>query len=539
MASSPGPSPEPEPVPATAVPPQAAAYLARHPAPLAAADALIRDGEGRLLLVDPTYKPGWDLPGGMLDDEVPHEALEREVREELGLGTDRLRVGRLLAVDALPREAYGRSLLAFVYAAHADPAPGIGELALQSAEIRAAAWVAEDEALERLPERLRRRVTAALAAERGAHTAWLHDGHPAPADGRDRRAMLPAPAMAVAAVVTDQAGRVLVVRRTRRGSWDLPGGTAHAQETPEQAAVRALAGELGLVPPELGRLLAVDSVPARLPDRAAAVHVFHVGPLSPEQAAAVLRPDGGVTAAEWLTPREAAARLPHPAGQRLRHGVEALAAGSIAHLAGGEVRTGSPVGVSAERRTEEESVCALSMPELIAQRPKLLVGAAVICTDESGRVLVVEPAYGPGGRWQLPGGGIDSDVGETPRQAAAREAREELGLPLRIGPLLGTDWTTPGPDPSHTQGLARITYLYDGGVLDAETLAAVELPPAELSSWRLVAPEGLDEVFVPRIAGRVRCCLSARGSDGGAVDLVDGRPYCELGQQAHPVEGLT
>jgi hypothetical protein len=28
------------------------------------ADALIRDEAGRILLVDPNYKPDWDLPGG-------------------------------------------------------------------------------------------------------------------------------------------------------------------------------------------------------------------------------------------------------------------------------------------------------------------------------------------------------------------------------------------------------------------------------------------------------------------------------------------
>ncbi|HUR02170.1 MAG TPA: NUDIX hydrolase, partial [Nonomuraea sp.] len=30
-------------------------------------DALIRDHHGRVLLVDPTYKPDWDVPGGMAE----------------------------------------------------------------------------------------------------------------------------------------------------------------------------------------------------------------------------------------------------------------------------------------------------------------------------------------------------------------------------------------------------------------------------------------------------------------------------------------
>lgn len=48
--------------------------------------ALVTDGEGRLLLVRPTYRPGWLPPGGFLGrHEVPREALVREVWEELGL----------------------------------------------------------------------------------------------------------------------------------------------------------------------------------------------------------------------------------------------------------------------------------------------------------------------------------------------------------------------------------------------------------------------------------------------------------------------
>src|SRR3989475_12796240 len=50
------------------------------------ADVILRDRAGRLLLVDPTYKPDWDVPGGMAEaNEPPHEAARRELREELGL----------------------------------------------------------------------------------------------------------------------------------------------------------------------------------------------------------------------------------------------------------------------------------------------------------------------------------------------------------------------------------------------------------------------------------------------------------------------
>ena len=62
-----------------------------------AAKVLIRDRQDRILLVDPSYKPAWDLPGGMVElNEPPHVAAKREVKEELGL---HVRATVLLLVD--------------------------------------------------------------------------------------------------------------------------------------------------------------------------------------------------------------------------------------------------------------------------------------------------------------------------------------------------------------------------------------------------------------------------------------------------------
>ena len=63
----------------------------------------------------------------------------------------------------------------------------------------------------------------------------------------------------------------------------------------------------------------------------------------------------------------------------------------------------------------------------IAGLPRVLVGAAALFRDAEGRVLLVEPNYREG--WALPGGTVESDDGETPRQGARRETLEEIGLP--------------------------------------------------------------------------------------------------------------
>ncbi|WP_432848274.1 NUDIX domain-containing protein [Amycolatopsis sp. CA-161197] len=78
-----------------------------------AAGALVRDGEGRLLFVDPTYKPFLEIPGGMVeDDESPLAACHREVREELGLD---LALGRLLLVDWMPTHGVWRDSLQLIF----------------------------------------------------------------------------------------------------------------------------------------------------------------------------------------------------------------------------------------------------------------------------------------------------------------------------------------------------------------------------------------------------------------------------------------
>lgn len=62
-----------------------------------AAGALLRAADGSVLLVKPTYKPTWDIPGGVLEPgESPRGCCEREIVEELGLD---LPLGRLLVVD--------------------------------------------------------------------------------------------------------------------------------------------------------------------------------------------------------------------------------------------------------------------------------------------------------------------------------------------------------------------------------------------------------------------------------------------------------
>ncbi|HEX7658864.1 MAG TPA: NUDIX domain-containing protein [Pseudonocardiaceae bacterium] len=77
------------------------------------ADVLLRDEHGRILLVDPAYKPDWDMPGGMAEvNESPHKAVERELKEELDLDIE---AGRLVCVDWVSPHGPWDDLLAFIF----------------------------------------------------------------------------------------------------------------------------------------------------------------------------------------------------------------------------------------------------------------------------------------------------------------------------------------------------------------------------------------------------------------------------------------
>ncbi|WP_372343369.1 NUDIX domain-containing protein [Streptomyces sp. KL116D] len=152
----------------------------------------------------------------------------------------------------------------------------------------------------------------------------------------------------------------------------------------------------------------------------------------------------------------------------------------------------------------------------IAGLPRVLVGAATLFRDGDGRVLLVEPNYREG--WALPGGTVESDDGETPRQGARRETLEEIGLDVAPGRLLAVDWVPGAGRPP------LVAYLYDGGVLAPEQVTAIRLQEAELLSWRFVARAELDAHLPGPLGGRVAAALDVLDGGSGAVELENGEP---------------
>lgn len=113
-----------------------------------AVDLLIRDRAGRSLLVNPTYKDFWDIPGGMAEaNESLAATARRELREELGLLVD---VGRLLVVDWVGPHGPWDDQLVFIFDGGVLDAGTIERIRIHDRELEEFAFLGHDDSRDRL-----------------------------------------------------------------------------------------------------------------------------------------------------------------------------------------------------------------------------------------------------------------------------------------------------------------------------------------------------------------------------------------------------
>jgi 8-oxo-dGTP diphosphatase len=119
--------------------------------------------------------------------------------------------------------------------------------------------------------------------------------------------------------------------------------------------------------------------------------------------------------------------------------------------------------------------------------PRVPIGAVAVVRDSEGQVLLVRQTYHREGvRWAAPGGWLGR--GETPQQAAVREAWEETGLRVAAGRVLGTD--------SGPYGEVSIAFecevISDSGFTPSEETDQIayfpvrDLPPMTVDTRRLL-----------------------------------------------------
>ena len=94
----------------------------------------------------------------------------------------------------------------------------------------------------------------------------------------------------------------------------------------------------------------------------------------------------------------------------------------------------------------------------------LLPSVSVLPVDQDGRLLLVRHAGHDDG-WGVLGGAVD--MGESPAQAAVREAREEIGVDVTLVRLLdvlgGPDYEVTYPNMDRT---AYVTAVYEARIIE-------------------------------------------------------------------------
>jgi 8-oxo-dGTP pyrophosphatase MutT (NUDIX family) len=123
----------------------------------------------------------------------------------------------------------------------------------------------------------------------------------------------------------------------------------------------------------------------------------------------------------------------------------------------------------------------------------LLPSVALLPVDEAGRLLLVQET-GQDDGWHVMGGAVD--MGESPAEAAVREAREEMGVGVRLVRLIdvlgGPDYEVRYPNGDR---VAYVTAVYearitegspapsDGELSEVGWFHPAELPALQLSTF--------------------------------------------------------
>ena len=145
------------------------------PAKRMGAGAILRDQAGRVLLVEPTYKKLWEVPGGVVEAlESPLSAVIRELEEELGIRFCASEFS-LLSVDYLYETDVQTDALMFLFHGPTFDEQRIRSIQLENAELSSFAFVSLDDAHTKLGPVVGPRILRACEGLRTGQAIYWED----------------------------------------------------------------------------------------------------------------------------------------------------------------------------------------------------------------------------------------------------------------------------------------------------------------------------------------------------------------------------
>ncbi|RJR14485.1 NUDIX hydrolase [Candidatus Parcubacteria bacterium] len=138
------------------------------------AGALMFNDKDELLLVKPSYKEHWSIPGGVVDaEESPRNACVREVEEEIGIRPTAI---KFLCVDYYPTTDGKGENIQFIFFGGRLNSRQISQIRIDGKEILEYTFVPRDSAISMLGPRLAKRLSKSLEALDRNSPVYLEGG---------------------------------------------------------------------------------------------------------------------------------------------------------------------------------------------------------------------------------------------------------------------------------------------------------------------------------------------------------------------------
>ncbi|MFQ5799285.1 MAG: NUDIX domain-containing protein [Bacteroidota bacterium] len=138
------------------------------------AGALFFNESDELLIVKPTYREYWSIPGGVVDkNESPRQSCLREVKEEINLD---IPIGRLLCVDYISNQDGKPENLQFVFYGGVLSPDQIKNIQVPQEELSEFKFFKVDNALLLFSAKSRRRFLHCLEALKSDIVVYLENG---------------------------------------------------------------------------------------------------------------------------------------------------------------------------------------------------------------------------------------------------------------------------------------------------------------------------------------------------------------------------
>ncbi|MFN2277939.1 MAG: NUDIX domain-containing protein [Candidatus Promineifilaceae bacterium] len=151
-------------------------FQATLPTKRISAGMLMFDEQGDLLVVEPTYKDTWEIPGGVVElNESPRQAVIREVAEELGLDCE---PKRLLGVDHTAASETRTESVHFIFLGPPLTKKRLDAIRLKRDELHSYRLLPPEEATKLLNKKLRRRVRRCLKVVDKKRTIYMEEQKP-------------------------------------------------------------------------------------------------------------------------------------------------------------------------------------------------------------------------------------------------------------------------------------------------------------------------------------------------------------------------